>query len=156
MSFLDGHDVAEPLTTAGIVNGVRIVRRNDGVLTTLDADLVVDATGRGARTPAWLDRLGYERPTEVRAVARYAYASHQLSMPAGSIDQRLVMSNPGGDQPGVLLVANEHDTSMLAIGQPTDAGEPPTDFDAMLSLVEPCLPPAIFEGCAAHTPSGKP
>ncbi len=76
-------------------------------------------------------------------------------MPAGSIDQRLVMSNPGGGRPGVLLVANEHDTSMLAIGQPTDAGEPPTDFDAMLSLVEPCLPPAIFEGLRCAHPIGE-
>ncbi len=155
VTFLDGHDVAELLTTAGIVNGVRIVRRYNGVLTTLDADVVVDATGRGARTPAWLERLGYERPTEYRAMARYAYASQQLSMPEGSIDQRLVMSNPGGGRPGALLVANEHDTWMLAIGQPTDAGEPPTDYTGMLALAEPWLPPAIVEGLRRAHPIGE-
>jgi len=155
VGFLDGHDVAELLTTAGIVNGVRIVRRYNGVLTTLDADLVVDAMGRGARTPAWLERLGYERPAEKRAEARFAYASQQVSMPEGSIDQRLVMFNPGDGRPLGLLLANEHDTWMLAIGQPTDTGYPPTDYAAMLALAEPCLPPAIVGGLRRAHPIGE-
>jgi 2-polyprenyl-6-methoxyphenol hydroxylase-like FAD-dependent oxidoreductase len=155
VTFLDGHDVAELLTTAGIVNGVRIVRRYNGVLTTLDADLVVDAMGRGARTPAWLERLGYTRPTEDRAEARYAYASQQLTMPEGSIDQRLVMFNLGGARPGGLLLANEHDTWMLAIGQPAYTGEPPTDYTAMLALAAPCLPPTITEGLRRAHPIGE-
>ncbi|BBZ40084.1 FAD-dependent oxidoreductase [Mycobacterium conspicuum] len=155
VTFLDGHDVAELLTTAGIVNGVRIVRRYNGVLTTLDADLVVDAMGRGARTPAWLERLGYQRPTEKRAEARFAYASQQLSMPRGFIDQRLVMFNPRDGRPLGLLLANEHDTWMLAIGQPADTGYPPTDYTAMLALAEPGLPPAIVEGLRRAQPIGE-
>ena len=155
VTFLDGHDVAELVTTADIVNGVRIIRRYNGFLTTLDADLVVDAMGRAARTPAFLESLGFERPTEDRAVARYGYASQQLSMPEGSIAQRLVMFNPGGGKPGGLLLACEHDTWMLAIGQPADTGEPPTDFAAMLALAEPSLPPAIVEGLRRAHPIGE-
>lgn len=30
----------------------------------LDADLVVDASGRGSRTPEWLARLGFKPPEE--------------------------------------------------------------------------------------------
>ena len=155
VTFLDGHDVAELLTTADIVNGVRIIRRYNGFPTTLDADLVVDAMGRAARTPAFLERLGYEGPTEDRTVARYGYSSQQLSVPEGSIAQRLVMFNPGGGKPGGLLLAYEHDTWMLAIGQPADAGEPPTDFAAMLALAEPSLPPAIIEGLHQAHPIGE-
>ncbi|OMC32626.1 FAD-dependent oxidoreductase [Mycobacterium colombiense] len=155
VTFLDAHDVSGLLTTADIVNGVRITRRYNGFLTALDADLVVDAMGRGARTPAFLESLGYERPTEERAVARYGYASQQLSMPEGSIAQRLVMFNPGGGRPGGLLLANEHDTFMLAIGVPADRGEPPTDFDAMLAMAEPSLPPAIIEGLRRAYPIGE-
>jgi hypothetical protein len=46
---------------------VRIVSRS-GRETALPADLVVDATGRGSRTPAWLDELEYPRAvrTELR------------------------------------------------------------------------------------------
>lgn len=155
VTFLDGHDVVELVTTADIVNGVRIIRRYNGFLTELDADLVVDAMGRSARTPAFLESLGFERPTENRAAARYKYASQQLSLPEGSITQRLVMFNPGGGKPGGLLLACEHDTWMLAIGQPTDAGEPPTDFAAMLALAEPSLPPAIIEGLRRAHPIGE-
>ena len=88
-------------------------------------------------------------------MARYGYASQQLSMPEGSIAQRLVMFYPGGGKPGGLLLASEHDTWMLAIGQPTDAGEPPTDFAAMFALAEPSLPPAIVEGLRRAQPLGE-
>lgn len=155
VTFLDGHNVSGLLTTADIVNGVRITRRYNGFLRAVDADLVVDAMGRGARTPAFLESLGYERPTEARAVAGIGYASQQLSIPEGSIAQRLVMFNPGGGRPGGLLLANEHDTFMLAIGVPADGGEPPTDFDAMLAMAEPSLPPAIVEGLRRAYPIGE-
>lgn len=155
VTFLDGHDVSELLSTADIVNGVRITRRYNGFLTTLDADLVVDAMGRAARTPAFLESLGYERPTENRTVARSGYASQQLSIPEGSIAQRLVLFNPGGGRPRGLLVANEHETWMLAIGVTADTGEPPTDFAAMLAMAEPSLPPAIVEGLRGAYPIGE-
>ena len=95
VTFLDGHDVAELVTTADIVNGVRIIRRYNGFPTTLDADLVVDAMGRAARTPAFLERLGYERPTEDRTVARYGYSSQQLS-----VLERIHRPAAGDVQPG--------------------------------------------------------
>ena len=155
VTFLDGHDVVELVTTGDIVNGVRIIRRYNGLLTTLDADLVVDAMGRGARTPALLESLGYQRPSENHVAARYGYVSQQLSVADGSIAQRLVMFNPGGGKPGGLLLANEHDTWMLAIGQPTETGEPPTDFEAMLALAEPSIPPAIMDGLRGAYPIGE-
>ena len=53
--------------TGDRVTGVRIVRHAAGAVEeTLDADLVVDATGRSGRTPAWLASLGYEQPPEER------------------------------------------------------------------------------------------
>ena len=41
----------------------------------LDADLVVDATGRGSRTPVWLAEMGYERPPEERMRIGLAYTT---------------------------------------------------------------------------------
>ncbi len=155
VTFLDGHDVVEPMAVADAVTGVRIIRRYNRLLTTLDADLVVDAMGRTARTPAFLENFGYGRPTENRAVAKLGYASQQLSIPKGSIAQRLAFFNPGGGKPAGLLLACEHDTWMLAIGQPTDAGDPPTDFAAILALAEQSLPPAITEGLRHAQPLGE-
>jgi 2-polyprenyl-6-methoxyphenol hydroxylase-like FAD-dependent oxidoreductase len=51
--------------TRGRVAGVRVGSRDgtDGV-EIMTADLVVDATGRGSRSPAWLTALGYLAPRE--------------------------------------------------------------------------------------------
>ena len=65
VTLIDGCD-ALGLTTSPDgerVTGVRILRRTDGSAEeTLAADLVVAATGRAARIPAWLEALGYPRP----------------------------------------------------------------------------------------------
>jgi hypothetical protein len=42
------------------------VRGADGQPQPTTADLVVDATGRGSRTPIWLQEWGYQRPAEDR------------------------------------------------------------------------------------------
>ncbi len=42
---------------------------------TLEADLVVDATGRGSRAPQWLEQLGYGRPEEEQVGFDLAYTS---------------------------------------------------------------------------------
>lgn len=47
------------------VTGVTVRRRSDGPpVETLEADLVIDATGRGSKSPRWLEALGYEPPPE--------------------------------------------------------------------------------------------
>jgi 2-polyprenyl-6-methoxyphenol hydroxylase-like FAD-dependent oxidoreductase len=48
------------------VVGVRFIHhRSDGSFeSTLNADLVVDATGRRSQSPVWLEKLGYEKPQE--------------------------------------------------------------------------------------------
>ena len=47
------------------VMGVRFKDRStDNTEKTITADLVVDAGGRGSHSPVWLEKLGYERPSE--------------------------------------------------------------------------------------------
>ena len=58
------------------VTGVRLVRRSNGDHEeVLLADLVVDATGRGSRSPAWLSEIGYEKPEEERVRVDVGYAT---------------------------------------------------------------------------------
>jgi hypothetical protein len=85
VTFLEGHDVVEPVAAADAVTGVRIIKRDSGFDTTLTADLVVDATGRAARTPAFLESQGYGRPAENRTVAKLGYSSQRLSISKGRI-----------------------------------------------------------------------
>ena len=81
--FLDRRDIVGLATTPDgrRVVGVRVLRRADGSAEeVLGADLVVDATGRGSRTPVWLDALGYARPAtqEVRIGLGYSTRTYRL------------------------------------------------------------------------------
>ncbi len=82
VTLLDEHYIAALNSTPDRrrVTGVRVVSRRTGEPATLTADLVVDATGRAARTPTWLDGLGYERPREDRVAVQLTYASQALRM----------------------------------------------------------------------------
>lgn len=154
--FLDGHDVVEPLAQDGAIVGARIVNRHNGVAITLNADLVVDAMGRHARSPVFLETLGYGRPPQQRSAVNLGYASQPLSIPAGRIGERLALFNHGIDRHRGLLMACEHDTWMLAIGRSTAAGPPPVDFAEMLTLAAESLPPSITAGLRKSEPLGRP
>jgi hypothetical protein len=65
------------------VTGVTITSHEGDDKRALTTDLVVDATGRGSRTPAFLECLGYDRPIEDEVVIRLVYASQLLRIPAG-------------------------------------------------------------------------
>lgn len=65
------------------------------------------------------------------------------------------MFDPGGGRPRGLLLAGEHETWMLTVGQSTAHGEPPADFAAMFAAAEPALPPAICHGLRGAQPIGE-
>ena len=46
---------------------------------TFDADLIVDATGRGSRSPLWLEAIGYERPVEEKVGIELRYTTRLFS-----------------------------------------------------------------------------
>src|SRR5487761_771011 len=78
VTWLEEHEVVRPLPTPdnGRVTGVAIRPRGpEGEGDPLVADLVVDASGRGSRTPRWLDELGYEQPRESVVKVGLAYTS---------------------------------------------------------------------------------
>ncbi|WP_277752174.1 FAD-dependent monooxygenase [Streptomyces sp. C] len=87
--------------SASRVTGVR-VRGADGRHRTLDADFVVDASGRGSRAPRYLADLGV-RPAPERAVdLGLVYATRVFRAPAGSAGFPIVSvhADPRGGCPG--------------------------------------------------------
>src|SRR5262249_12021296 len=65
--FLEETDGAKPRFDAAAkrVTGLVVRARGSSTDETLDAALVVDATGRGSQSPAWLEAWGFERPTVI-------------------------------------------------------------------------------------------
>jgi hypothetical protein len=155
VTFLDGHEVVDPIAVDGVVRGVRIINRINGMASTLDADLVVDAMGRAARTPVFLEGLGCGRPAQLRVATALGYSTQRLSIPRGCIDRRVVKIDQGPTKPGVILLASEHDTWMMAVGRSMDEGGAPPDFATMLAVAAEVLPSAIADGLRRAEPIGE-
>jgi 2-polyprenyl-6-methoxyphenol hydroxylase-like FAD-dependent oxidoreductase len=150
----DNHDVLELISTAPHrVTGVRIAHRAAAAHHTLDAELIVDATGRASRTPALLTHLGYGAPPQRLSTAQGTYYSQRLAVPAEAIPERLVLVVPNDGSPAGGLVAAENDTYILTV---TGLGEspPPADFSDMIALAEKFAPATTIPGLRAARPCG--
>ena len=154
VDILEGHDIIEPITTAtkDRVTGAIVRVRPDGSERALEADLVVDATGRGARTPAFLEAMGYARPAEDHVEMRLMYSSHLLQLPPEIPNEIAVIIGPVPGRPtGTAIIRNENNTAMFAaLGM---AGhEPPSEFAQMLSFIEEFTPSHIVSAIRESVP----
>ena len=153
VKFLDRHDITEPtVITRDRITGVLLVNRDTGERTTLDADLVVDAMGRAARTPGFLESLGYDRPEEERSAANWAYSSQLLRIPDDAIAEKMALIESGNGLPRAGLLAYEHDTWILTVGRQAADGDPPMDLTGMLALAEQCMPGSILAALQSAQP----
>ena len=114
VSVRDRCEVAGLVTTPvrDRVTGARVLPAGGGADEILAADLIVDATGRGGRTTAWLKAIGYDLPAEERVPVDVKYASRYLRLRAGALrDEKLVqvMAGPADPPTGMVLVAQEGD-----------------------------------------------
>ena len=152
VTLLDGHEVVDLVTTADAVTGVRATNCDTGVATILDADLVIDATGRASRTPDFLQRNGFGSPPVKHAPAAWAYSSQLIDVPHGQIAQRMASIVDHASR--LLLLGYEHNTWILAVGYAVGQGEPPTTFAEMLTTAERFMPTTIMTGLRDAAPLG--
>ncbi|MGW7298282.1 FAD-dependent oxidoreductase [Streptomyces sp. NPDC054829] len=118
------------------VTGVRL-RGPDGTRRTLEAGLVVDATGRASRTPQWLTELGLPEPKTREVDSGVAYASRVYRAPEAARDGFPVVNiqpepRTGGPGVGGVLLPIE-DGRWLVTLFGTRGAEPSADtadFDA--------------------------
>jgi 2-polyprenyl-6-methoxyphenol hydroxylase-like FAD-dependent oxidoreductase len=97
VDFVEGTDVLGLVATGNRARiiGVRTAHPERGE-EELAADLVVDATGRGSRLPAWLAEFGYERPAEEKVKIGLTYTSRNYRSPDESVIDGDVSINPVG------------------------------------------------------------
>ncbi len=113
------------------IRGVRISARSgsgtSGAERTLEADLVVDATGRGSPLPRWLDGLGVKVPADTVVDAKAVYASAIIEtpvLPCGWNVLFVLAAPPGVLRGGALFPIEGGKSLMTLIGM---GGEvPPT------------------------------
>ncbi|OBI87846.1 NAD(P)/FAD-dependent oxidoreductase [Mycobacterium sp. 1245805.9] len=153
----DGHDVTALTSTSdrSRITGVRVANRVAGTPPReLAADLVVDAMGRGAHTPALLEKLGYGRPAEDHITMHTTYASQPLRIPPGTLTEKLALISPAPGRPkGMFLVGYERDTWIFTV-YALAGHEPPRDLPGMLAYAEGYGPAHLLAAVRAGEPLG--
>ncbi|MFF4882926.1 FAD-dependent oxidoreductase [Streptomyces nigra] len=129
IELLDGTEVLDLLGDARAVTGVRL-RGRDGRESTLEAGLVVDATGRGSAAPRWLAALGLPAPVRRKVDSGLAYASRLYLAPEPARDGFPVVNvqadpRAGGPGRAGVLLPIEHGRWLVTLSG-TRGGEPGT------------------------------
>ena len=157
----DRCDVVGLTADGNRITGVRVRQRGDAsVEELLEADLVVDATGRGSRAPVWLSGLGFSVPTEDQLRVDLGYTTRRYRLASDALDGDLgLLRAPTPAQPrGAALARLEHGVWMLTlIGLCGDHPPVPVDdFDrfalsvgseelsSMIRAAEPIDAPVAF------------
>ena len=153
VEILDGHDFVDPIApTPQRVTGANIVDRDSGAKRELNADLLVDAMGRSARTPAFLDDLGCGRPVAERSTTNANYTSLQMRIPEGIIKERMTFVVPEPKKPtGGAFSVYEHDTWIFTLTRLAD-NEPPNDLTGMIRMATQFAPPGLLRALKRGEP----
>jgi 2-polyprenyl-6-methoxyphenol hydroxylase-like FAD-dependent oxidoreductase len=118
----------------------------DGTSYTLDADLVIDAGGRGSQAARWLAEMGFPKPSETTIGVDFAYTSTKFRKPADYHEEPLVLvggsppSHPSGG--GLFLIENDvwHVSLAGRFGQ-----YPPTDEAGFMAFAKTLPSPRLYE-----------
>ena len=160
VAFLDSCDIVGLAATPDgrRISGARVLGRADGSAEEeLGADLVVDATGRGSRTPAWLHALGYARPDEEQVRVGLGYATRTYRLPPDALDGDLAVldaTTPEHPRGGALLRLEGDRWMVTLAGMLGD--HPPTDPDGFLAFARSLRFPDIYQTVRDAAPLDDP
>jgi 2-polyprenyl-6-methoxyphenol hydroxylase-like FAD-dependent oxidoreductase len=141
------------------ITGVRIQGPDAGTPEeTLDADLVVDTTGRGSRTPRWLEELGYGRVEEERVAMDLTYTTcdYRAPLPFDPIggDIAIIPVATPAIPRGAIFARMPDRYAISLTGILGD--RPPTDHEGFLDYVKSLPVPEIYEAARQAEPLGAP
>ena len=153
-------NVLELQTTAdkSRVTGVLLVDRGaGGIKESVAADLVVDASGRGSRSPAWLESLGYDRPDEEEVEIGMGYTTcyfrRQPEHLAG-INGIVFLATPPDKRLGVML-AQDGDRWVVTLGGYL-GDHTPADQEEFIASARNLPAPHIYNVIKDAEPLGEP
>lgn len=133
--------------TATTVEGV-VIRNEESAEEELGAALVVDATGRTGRTPAWLAQHGYPSPPVDEVAIDLAYSTLFLHRPPD--DQRAFVVTPSPSNPrGAGILPVEGDRWLVTVGG-MHGNHPPTDADGFAAFAADLPVPHVRQLLEAH------
>ena len=138
------------------IAGVRVRSRGTASSeSALEADLVIDASGRDSRAPQWLEALGYAAPEETTVNAFLGYASRYYRRPPAARDWKAIVIGTTVDLPrGGAIFPVEGDRWLVTLAGM--GGEyPPTDDRAFLEFARSLRSRILFDAIASAEPLGR-
>ncbi|WP_235616851.1 FAD-dependent oxidoreductase [Mycobacterium montefiorense] len=134
------------------ITDVWVSKRDNDTAMRLPADLVVDATGRGSRTPMFLEQFGYDRPRSDSVDVRLAYSTLPVRIPHGMLTEVMVANPPTPSRPSLFaMIGCEQDTYFVCVGF-LGGQDPPVAREAFLDLVAEVAPPHVTAAVRAGEP----
>lgn len=115
--------------------------------TTLEGDLVVDATGRVSRSVEWLGDIGYDAPQERELRSHIGYATVEVRLPVDAFDDGVagVLAHPHpGNCRGAAVVPADNGIYLIA-GLGMMNQDPPRDIDGFMAHLDAAPSPIVGE-----------
>jgi 2-polyprenyl-6-methoxyphenol hydroxylase-like FAD-dependent oxidoreductase len=146
-----GNTIVEGLELAGgRVRGIRIAGE------TLTGDLTVDATGRGSRTPEWLESAGFEKPKRETVEVGLGYTTRFFRRNPSDLQGDLgaiIPSTVEGKRGGVMIAQEGDRWTVTLIGQGGDFA--PTELSGFIDFAATLPAPYIHEVVCGAEPLGE-
>lgn len=137
-----------------VVRGVTVRSLAGGLTSFIEADLVVDASGRGSRAPAWLTELGFPAPEQSQVDPDIAYATRVYRIPDGfTADWKAVMLSslpPTFPRTGYLFPIEGRQWMLSLMG--AGGQHPPTDEAGFDDFVRSLRSPVIADAVSGAEP----
>lgn len=159
IEIMEGTETVGLLGDASRVRGVLLRERGAGKereSRTLEADLVVDASGRGTRASDWLASVGAEPPREDTIDTGLAYATRMYRAPEDPGMDALgfnLVANPEQVYGGVLLPVGDGLHLVTLSGLRDDV--PPTDEKGFEAFATKLPHPVLSQWMAKATPESS-
>lgn len=143
--------------TGSNVTGVRVLRRADGSAEeVLDADLVVDATGRASRLPDWMEAVGYPAPESQETGLDVAYTSCRFPrLPSDDKHVIIVGAVPPEGRRGGGAIAVEGDSWLVTLGG-LRGEQAPTEPEAFVDYARTLPVSDLYDLVRDREPLGEP
>lgn len=149
--FVTGCAVRGLAEEAGRVRGV-LLEEGSAAGDRLDADLVIDASGRGTRTPRWLAELGYPAPPIEEIEVDLGYASRFYRRPVGFKLPLVVNSLPPGKRSAYVFPVERDRMLVTLAGMLGD--HPPNDDAGFLAFADSLPQPDVHDALMQSEPLG--
>jgi 2-polyprenyl-6-methoxyphenol hydroxylase-like FAD-dependent oxidoreductase len=156
VTFLEGTDARKPSfdAEAGRVTGLTVRSRGTDADVHLAADLVVDASGRGSQSGAWLAEWGFGQPPVITVKIDVGYATRVFERRPGEFFNSMggvISGTPPADTRYAAVLAAEGNRWVITLtGSVGD--HPPTDEPGWMKFAATLPSPVVHDLAAAAVP----